>query len=224
MLKRINIAIDGPSGVGKTIMSKKLAQHLGYKFLSSGNFYRIVALNAFQQKLDTDNEDDVNNNWSIDDIRIDAEDRIFFKDEDVTLKIREDHISKIASKIAKFQNVRNKVNSFIQTFSEKNKGIIVDGRDATYRILPNAEVKFFLWATPEKRAERRVNQDKEMGIISNYNDVLKSIKERDFNDTNRAIDPLKISEGSIEIDTTNMSIEENFQAMMNEIMKKVKNE
>ncbi|MBN0970835.1 (d)CMP kinase [Mycoplasma phocoeninasale] len=224
MLKKINIAIDGPSGVGKTIMSKKLAEHLGYKFLSSGSFYRIVAFNAYRLKLNINDEKSINDSWDINDIKIDEQDRIFFKGEDVTFLIREDHISRIASTIAKFQSVRNKVNSFIQMFSEKSKGIIVDGRDATYRILPNAEVKFFLWATPEKRAERRVKQDKEMGIESNYDDVLNSIKIRDFNDTNRKIDPLKISEGSIKIDTTNMSIEENFQAMMNEIKKKVNNE
>lgn len=221
MKKRINIAIDGPSGVGKTVMSTMLAQKLNYKFLSSGNFYRIIAYNSLINNVNLEDEKAVNDAWHIDDLHVTEDDRFIFKGEDVSVKIRKDEVSQAASKIAKYSSVRAKVNQFIQSFSEKYKGIIVDGRDATYRILPNAEVKFFLWATPEVRAMRRLKQDRELGIVSNYEDVLKSIKERDFNDMNRKVDPLKVSEGSIEIDTTDMSIDKNFEVMYQEILKKV---
>ncbi|WP_369085990.1 (d)CMP kinase [Metamycoplasma spumans] len=221
MSKRINIAIDGPSGVGKTVMSNMLAKKLGYKFLSSGSFYRVVAYNAIINNINLEDEKAVNEAWNIEDLHVTEDDRIIFKDEDVSTKIREDNVSRGASSIAKFASVREKVNHFIQTFGAKYKGIIVDGRDATYRILPQAEVKFFLWATPEIRALRRVRQDKEMGIISNYEEVLESMKIRDYNDMNRKIDPLKVSEGSIEIDTTDMSIEENFEVMYNEVLKRL---
>ncbi|TPR54108.1 (d)CMP kinase [Metamycoplasma neophronis] len=221
MKKRINIAIDGPSGVGKTVMSTMLAKKLEYKFLSSGSFYRVIAYNAILNNIDLENEQAVNDAWHIEDLHVTEDDKIIFKNEDVTLKIREDNISRGASSIAKFPSVREKVNKFIQTFGAKYKGIIVDGRDATYRILPDAEVKFFLWATPEVRAMRRVKQDHEMGIESKYEDVLESMKIRDYNDMNRAVDPLKVSEGSIEIDTSDMSIDENFEAMYQEVLKRL---
>ena len=290
--KRINIAIDGPAGVGKTIMSTMLAKTLGYKFLSSGSFYRVVAYNALQNKLDLNDEESINNAWNIEDIHVTEDDKIIFRGQDVSklirqeevsmaasaiakfplirakvnkfiqsfgLKykgiivdgrnawniedihvteddkiifrgqdvsklIRQEEVSMAASAIAKFPLIRAKVNKFIQSFGLKYKGIIVDGRDATYRILPQAEVKFFLWATPEVRANRRVAQDLELGLKADYNEVLEDIKIRDYNDTNRKFDPLKISEGSIVIDTSNMSIQENFDVMYKEVRKRLDDE
>ncbi|ACF07193.1 cytidylate kinase [Metamycoplasma arthritidis] len=219
--KRVNIAIDGPSGVGKTIMATMLAKKLNYKFLSSGSFYRIIAYNALVNNLNLKNEEEVNSAWAFDDIEILDDDSLIFKGIDVTKKIREDIVAKSASQIAKFPSVRIKVNQFIQIYAKKNKGIIVDGRDATYRILPDAEVKFFMSASPEIRAKRRMLQDEQMGIHSNYSDVYESIKKRDYEDTNRPIDPLKVSEGSIEVDTSNMSIEENFEVLYQEILKRI---
>ncbi|AZG68796.1 (d)CMP kinase [Mycoplasma struthionis] len=223
MKKRVNIAIDGPSGVGKTVMSTMLAKKLGFKFLSSGTFYRAIAYNAIQNNINLEDEQAINDAWHIDDLHVTEDDRILLKNDDITTKIREDIVSRAASSIAKFPSIRHKVNKFIQNFGKKYKGIIVDGRDATYRILPDAEVKFFLWATAEVRAHRRVKQDKEMGIDSNYEEVLESMKIRDYNDMNRDIDPLKVSEGSIEIDTSNMSVEENFDVMYQEVLKRINN-
>ncbi|AZZ65485.1 (d)CMP kinase [Metamycoplasma phocicerebrale] len=220
--KKINIAIDGPSGVGKTIMANMLANKLGYKFISSGTLYRTIAYNALKNNINLANEEAINKAWNIKDLFITEDDKIILNNEDITLKIREDKVSQAASSIAKFSSIREKVNKFIQKLGEDKKGIIVDGRDATYRILPNAEVKFFLWASPEIRADRRVKQDLELGINSNYKDILQSIKERDYNDMHRDIDPLKVSEGSIEIDTSNLSIEENFKVMYDEVMKRLK--
>ncbi|AYK04530.1 (d)CMP kinase [Metamycoplasma hominis] len=222
--KRINIAIDGPAGVGKTIMSTMLAKTLGYKFLSSGSFYRVVAYNALQNRLDLNDEESINNAWNIEDIHVTEDDKIIFKGQDVSKLIRQEEVSMAASAIAKFPLIRAKVNKFIQSFGLKYKGIIVDGRDATYRILPQAEVKFFLWATPEVRANRRVAQDLELGLKADYNEVLEDIKIRDYNDTNRKFDPLKISEGSIVIDTSNMSIQENFDVMYKEVRKRLDDE
>ncbi|WP_330463620.1 (d)CMP kinase [Metamycoplasma gateae] len=221
MENKINIAIDGPSGVGKTIMAKMLAKRLNYKFISSGNLYRAIAYNAISKKIDLKNEEEINNSWNFNDLYISEDENVFLDGKDITKEIREDRVSLVASSIAKFQSVRLKVNEFIQKFGNKNKGIIVDGRDATYRILPNAEVKFFLWATPEVRAERRLKQNDILGIKSNYDEILESIKIRDYNDMNRDIDPLIVSEGSIKIDSTNMSVEENFNVMLEEILKRI---
>lgn len=222
MKNKINIAIDGPSGVGKTVMAKMLAKEINYKFISSGNLYRAIAYNSLIKNIDLNNEQEINNSWNFNDLFITEDEKIFLNNEDITLKIREDKVSLVASLIAKFQSVRIKVNEFIQNFGNKNKGIIVDGRDATYRILPDAEAKFFLWATPEIRAKRRQNQNLLLGIESNYDEILESIKLRDYNDINRDIDPLIVSEGSVKIDSTNMSVEENFQVMLKEVKKRLK--
>ena len=219
-MKKINIAIDGPSGVGKSVMSEMIAKKLNYKYISSGSIYRVIAYNAFINNLDTENENLINDAWKFEDIIFVDNNDVFFKNKNVGKVIREDNISKLASKIAKFKSIREKVNLYIQTVAHNEKGVIVDGRDATYRILPNADVKFFLWASPEVRAKRRIKQNIELNIPSN--EILKSIIERDYADSHREIDPLKVSEGSIEIDTTNMSIEENFNALYKEIEKRIK--
>ncbi|BAP39589.1 (d)CMP kinase [Metamycoplasma canadense] len=221
MKKKINIAIDGPSGVGKTVMSKMLAKKLGYNFISSGNLYRAVAYNALQNNIDLKDEQAINNSWNFNDLYITSDEKVFLRNEDISLKIRESYVSLAASNIAKFQSLRLKINQFIQQFGSLNKGIIVDGRDATYRILPDAEVKFFLWATPEIRAKRRQKQNIDLGIQCDYEKILEDIKIRDFNDTNRAIDPLMVTEGSIKIDSTDMSVEENFKVMLDEVMKRL---
>ena len=221
-MKKINIAIDGPSGVGKSVMSEMIAKKLNYKYISSGSIYRVIAYNAFINNLDTENENLINDAWKFEDIIFVDNNDVFFKKQNVGKVIREDNISKLASKIAKFKSIREKVNLYIQTVAHNEKGVIVDGRDATYRILPNADVKFFLWASPEVRAKRRIKQNIELNIPSNYDEILKSIIERDYADSHREIDPLKVSEGSIEIDTTNMSIEENFNALYKEIEKRIK--
>lgn len=223
-MKKINIAIDGPSGVGKSVMSEMIAKKLNYKYISSGSIYRVIAYNAFINNLDTENENLINDAWKFEDIIFVDNNDVFFKNQNVGKVIREDNISKLASKIAKFKSIREKVNLYIQTVAHNEKGVIVDGRDATYRILPNADVKFFLWASPEVRAKRRIKQNIELNIPSNYDEILKSIIERDYADSHRKIDPLKVSEGSIEIDTTNMSIEENFNALYKEIEKGLNNE
>ncbi|AWX42847.1 cytidylate kinase [Metamycoplasma cloacale] len=220
--KRINIAIDGPSGVGKTVMATMLAQKLNYKFLSSGSFYRIIAYNALIQNINLDDEQAINDAWDFHDIDIHDDGSFIFKGKDVSKEIRADEVSQAASKIAKYGSIREKINKFIQSYGAAKKGIIVDGRDATYRILPQAEVKFFLWASSEERALRRIKQNNELGIPSgSYEEVLQSIKERDYNDMNRKIDPLKVSEGSIEIDTSGMSIEENFEALYKYVKEKL---
>ncbi|ENY68701.1 Cytidylate kinase [Metamycoplasma auris 15026] len=218
---KINIAIDGPSGVGKTIMAKMLAKELGYKFISSGNLYRAVAYNAIQKNIDLTNEKEINDAWNFEHLHISNDERVFLDDIDISLEIRKDEISQAASSIAKFNSIRLKINDYIQNIGNKDKGIIVEGRDATYRILPDAEVKFFLWAAPEIRAKRRHRQNIILGIESNLQEILESIKIRDYNDMNRKVDPLKYTEGSIRIDSTDMSIEENFRVMLNEVLKRL---
>ena len=141
---RINIAIDGPSGVGKSYISKMLDKELNYKFISSGNLYRAIAYNALVNNLDLNDEKLISDSFESSDLNILNDDSIIFKNENITEKLRANEVSKAASTIAKYQQVREKINHFIQQYSEANKGVIVDGRDATSRILPNAEAKFYM--------------------------------------------------------------------------------
>ena len=131
---RINIAIDGPSGVGKSYISKMLAKELNYKFISSGNLYRAIAYNALVNNLDLNDEKLISDSFESSDLDILDDDSIIFKNENITEKLRVNEVSDAASTIAKYQKVREKINHFIQQYSEANKGVIVDGRDATYRI------------------------------------------------------------------------------------------
>ena len=220
--KRINIAIDGPSGVGKSVISKMLAKKLNYKFLSSGNFYRIVAYNILEKKLSPNITSDVLLSTDFSLINILDDETILYDQKNITTQIRTDEVSKIASIIAKSKELRQKINQYIQDYSKQYSGIIVDGRDATYRILPNAEAKFYMWASAEVRAKRRHNQNIELGLESNYDEILQSIKDRDFADMSRENDPLIVSEGSVEIDTTNMSVNENFEIIYSKIQEIIK--
>ncbi|MBU4690742.1 (d)CMP kinase [Mycoplasma zalophi] len=211
MNKRINIAIDGPSGVGKSSVAKLLAKQLGFFFISSGSLYRLSALLAIENNIDVNDAEKIVSLWNFEDVRVDSSENWFYKERNVTINLRDDEVSTVASNIAVFPSVREKIVKFLQWYSESFKGVIIDGRDATYRILPNAELKIFLWAKAEIRAQRRMLQNLELGHLSNYEEVLAQIKARDYQDSTRKEDPLKVSEGSIEIDSTNMSILEVYE-------------
>ncbi|QJG66979.1 (d)CMP kinase [Mycoplasma phocoenae] len=213
MKKRINIAIDGPSGVGKSSVAQLLAKHFGYFFISSGSLYRLTALLALRNNIDTKNEEAVSKLWRFEDVKIDEKENWYFKEENVTKQLRLDEVSQEASNVAVHPKIRKRVVNFLQWYSKSYPGLIIDGRDATYKILPDAELKIFLWADANIRAQRRVEQNKELGLISDYDIVLKQIKERDEQDMNREKDPLICSEGSIKIDSSNLTIEQVYEVI-----------
>ncbi|RMA77456.1 cytidylate kinase [Metamycoplasma subdolum] len=220
MKKKINIAIDGPSGVGKTVMSTMLAKKYDLTFISSGNIYRLIAYNAIKKgiKITEENLEKINNAWKFEDIVYKSDGKIFLKGKDVSSNIRENEISIASSKVSKYKPLREKVNKYIQEIAKNVGGIIVDGRDATYRILPEADFKFYLDARAEIRANRRINQDILAGRKPiEFNKILEDIKNRDYEDMNRKVDPLKVSEGSVYIDTSNLSVDENLQAIVDVI-------
>ncbi|MBN0919263.1 (d)CMP kinase [[Mycoplasma] gypis] len=220
--KRINIAIDGPSGVGKSSVAKLLAKELGYFFISSGSIYRLIALNALEQKADLKDSELVNSLWEFSDVKIDEKEQVYFKGRNITLDLRKNEVSKAASDIAVYPEIRKKVVDFLQWYSESYRGVIIDGRDATYRILPNAELKIFLWADADIRAKRRVLQNAELGLSCNEKQILKEIKERDLQDMNRKEDPLICSPGSIKIDSTNMNLLEVYDEIHSLALNKIK--
>ena len=205
------ITIDGPSGVGKGTLAFSLAERLGWNVLDSGLLYRLVGYLSFEDGLDTTREIVqflkkskikliTNLNESI--CEIELNDKILGKE------LRNENIASRASELAKEVEIRNSIIKIQRDAYDSEKGLIADGRDMGTIIFPEAVLKVFLQASPEVRAERRANQLKEKGMSVIMHDLLEQIQQRDEEDTNRTISPLKPAEDSLVIDTSNLSIEE----------------
>lgn len=219
-MKKINVAIDGPSGAGKSTVSQAVAKKLGYTFISSGSVYRAIAYVIAQMNIDYKDEKAVSAVLSDEILKItlDEKQKIYTNNIDITSLIRADKISKISSDIAIYKPVRQYVVEYIQKITKANKGYIMDGRDTTYRIMPYAEVKVFLTASADERARRRILQNQELGYNTNFDEVLKEVKARDEQDSNRKNDPLKIVDDAHIIDCTDME----FDVVVEEIIKLIK--
>ncbi|WLP85709.1 (d)CMP kinase [Mycoplasma seminis] len=219
---KVNIAIDGPSGAGKSTISKELAKRLKYTFINSGSVYRAIAYNA--NKLGIESHDTANIINSLEEgmIQLLPNDVTMLRGVDISHEIRADYISKITPTIAKIPEVREFVVSLIQHMTLKHKGYICDGRDTTFKIMPHAEVKIFLWASEEERARRRLEQNQALGYNTNFEEVLYEVKLRDAQDMNRPIDPLHRTPDSIYIDCTEMTFEEVMDYVMNIVQERAK--
>ncbi|MEG1608645.1 MAG: (d)CMP kinase [Clostridia bacterium] len=207
----INIAIDGPCGAGKSTISKLIAKKLSYTYLDTGAMYRAVGLYAFENNFDLVSGDieslltqiklDIAYNKSID------KTVILVNGKDVSDKIREHFVSKLASEISKIKEVR----SFLVQMQRKianGKNVVLDGRDIGTQVLPNATYKFFLTADPKERAKRRFDELVAKGEIVNFDDILNDVNERDSNDINRKESPLKQASDAILIDSSGKDIQQ----------------
>lgn len=197
------VAIDGPAGSGKSSISKIVAKRCNLNHVDTGAMFRTITLEALKRNINLDDENEINFLDEID-IKFDGA-KVLLNGKDVSVDIRQDIVSNNASKIAKIEKVRAKVLELEKNFHGR---IIMDGRDIGTVVYPNANLKIFLTASPEERALRRVKQNDELGIKSDYNAILEEIKQRDINDSTRKIAPLKCAEDAIKIDTTSLSIEE----------------
>ncbi len=202
------IAIDGPSGSGKSSIAKQLAKKLDISHLDTGAMYRLFAL---KMKKENKEVEELLKNL---DIKIDKE-KFYLDNEDVSLKIRENEISILASKLSKLSIVREYMVNLQREIS-KNKDIVLDGRDIGTVVFPNADFKFFVTASPEIRAKRRYLEDKSI----DYEKILSDIIKRDMQDTNREIAPLKQAEDAILIDTDNLTLNEVVDKIINIIQEK----
>ena len=203
-MKNFIVAIDGPAGSGKSSISDIVAKKLGFTHVDTGAFFRAVTLEALKRGINLDNEDEYD---FLDEINvIYKEGHTYINDLDVSDLIRTPEISRNVSTPAKLKRVREKIIEF-ERMSSVGK-IIMDGRDIGTVVLPNADLKIFLTATNEERARRRFEQNKAMGIVSDYDSILKDIIARDKKDSERAIAPLKKADDAIEIDTTKIGIED----------------
>lgn len=217
---KINIAIDGPSGAGKSTIADLVAEKLSYVHLDTGAMYRSAAYAVLKNGLSFDDEKSVSSLVQNDfDLKMDGK-SVVLNGEDITDKIRTNEISMAASNVSKLSGVRSALVA-AQRRIAANKGYILDGRDICDVVLPDAEVKVFLTASAEDRARRRLEQNKEKGIIDDYDKILEEIKKRDYQDSHRAISPLKASADATIIDSSNKSIEEVVNMILDLVYKKI---
>ena len=205
---RINIAIDGPSAAGKSTIAKELCKKLGYVHLDTGAMYRCTALKALRKGLAMDDEAGVCRMLEDTVIELTPDGKVFLDGEDVSKAIREDDVSMRASDVSKLQNVRRDLVKRQQEMA-RAKGFIMDGRDIGTVVLTDAEVKIYMTASARARAMRRYLQNVENGIETSDVETLEAeIKARDEQDMNREFSPLRKADDAIEIDTSDLSIEE----------------
>ena len=206
----ISIAIDGPSGAGKSSISKSVADKLGFIHVDTGALYRSLAYTVLKKDISADDEISLKNLLKTTKVTIEYVDgvqKVFVNAEDVSDKIRSEEVSMMSSNISKKPIIREFLLDLQRQLAQENN-VIMDGRDIGTVVLPNADVKIFLTASPEKRAERRFKQILEKGEKKEYNSILKDIIQRDYQDSHREIAPLKPAEDSVFVDTSDLTFEE----------------
>ncbi len=219
----MQIAIDGPAGVGKSTLAKALAETLGYIYLDTGAMYRGVAYIADKSGIAPENItalqkilDNLDLHFEI----IDGKKSLFNQNENIEEFIREAKISNIVSQYAKVDIVRKAMTQQQQAIAKKNS-VVMDGRDIGTVILPKAEYKFFLVASPEERTKRRLLELQEKGVEISFDELLNDIKKRDEEDANRAIAPLKKAEDAIIINTDHLNQKEVLEKILDIIKNNV---
>ena len=204
MLKRI--AIDGPGGAGKSTLAKILASEYGIDYVDTGAMYRAVGYKMIRSGIGCDDEARLNemlNKTSIDF----RNSHIYLDGEDVSGFIRTPEVSMMASDCSKIGSVRSKLVA-IQKEMGRSKSLVMDGRDICTNVMPDAEFKFFITASAEERANRRYKELIEKGEEVSFDKVLSDINQRDYNDMNRELNPLRAAEDALVLDTTGMNIDE----------------
>ena len=205
-----NIAIDGPAGAGKSTIAKLAASELSYIYEDTGSNYRAICHYVYSKQIPENDKQAIGEAAKETEVTIryiDGERHVYLNGEDVSEEIRKEHIGHMASVVGAVPAVRAHLLALQRQIAKEND-IIMDGRDIGTCILPNADVKIFLTATPEERARRRHIELVAKGEEKTYDEVLADIKERDYRDTHRDIAPLKKADDAVYLDTSNMTIEE----------------
>lgn len=204
------VTVDGPSGAGKGTLCMLLAKKLGFQLLDSGAIYRVLALAAIHHGVDIESEDALVPLATHLDVQFIAEGdlvKVILEGEDVSPELRKEETGTAASKVAAFPRVREALLRRQRSFSSE-AGLVADGRDMGTVVFPNAEVKIFLDASAEERANRRLKQLQEKGLSVKFDHLLREIQERDDRDRNRAVAPLRPADGALVLDSTTLSIKE----------------
>lgn len=218
-----NVAIDGPAGAGKSTIAKAAAKELGFIYVDTGALYRAIAYNAVTKGVidDTQKIIDMLTDTNVELKYVDGVQAVYLNGDDVSAYIRTPEISMGASKVSAIPQVREFLLNLQRDIAQKNN-VIMDGRDIATVVLPNADVKIFLFASPECRAQRRYKELMEKGEDVTLEDVLADVNQRDYQDSHREIAPLKPSEDSVMADTSKLNLEESIQLITDIIKERIK--
>ncbi len=219
----INVAIDGPAGAGKSTIARRAAEKLGYIYVDTGALYRAVGVHALKNGVKTD--DRANVAKLLEGLSVElgfekGEQQVFVNGSNVSGEIRTPEASMAASNVSAIPEVRKFLFDTQRDIAKKNS-VIMDGRDIGTVVLPDAQVKIFLTASPKARAKRRFHELKRKGIEAEFEDVLRELKERDYNDSHREIAPLKPADDSITVDTDKMTLKQEINAVLDIIKEKL---
>lgn len=219
----INVAIDGPAGAGKSTIARTAAQTLGYIYVDTGALYRAVGVYSLRRGFDTKNADTVADTLS--DICVELKfiggvQHVFLNGEDVSEEIRTPEASMAASDVSAVPAVRQFLFDLQRNIAKQND-CIMDGRDIGTVVLPQAEVKIFLTASPEARAMRRYRELQAKGAADTFEEVLADLKQRDYNDSHRAVAPLKPAGDSVLVDTTALNLEASVEKVIAVIQERI---
>ncbi|MCI5515638.1 MAG: (d)CMP kinase [Oscillospiraceae bacterium] len=218
----INVAIDGPAGAGKSTVAKAAAKELGYIYVDTGALYRTIALNAVRHGVlnDTEKIEAMLSDTKVELKYADGVQSVYLNGEDVSGLIRTPEISMGASVVSAIPKVRAFLLDLQRDIAKKNN-VIMDGRDIATVVLPNADVKIFLFASPECRAKRRYDELIEKGESVTFDEVLDDMNKRDYQDSHREIAPLKPSEDSVMADTSELDLNGSVQLVVDIIKEKI---
>ena len=215
----LRVAIDGPGGTGKSTIAKAIAARFGLEYIDTGAMYRAMALKAVRTGTDPADEPAVQDMLA--DTTLDFRDsHVYIDGEDVRGLIRTNEISMAASDISKLVCVRAKADE-LNHFLASTRDVVMEGRDITTVVIPDAEVKIFMTASPEIRARRRYEQMIKAGKEADYDQIFEETQKRDYQDSHRSLNPLRQAEDAVYLDTSDMTIEENIDAVA-EIINSVK--
>lgn len=216
------VAVDGPAGSGKGTITREVAKKMNLINIDTGAMYRCVTLLMIRQNIKLEDKEKIKEILDKIDIKFgieNGEQKVYLNGEDVSLLIRTKEVNEFVSPVSTLKIVRERL-ADMQREMSKAIDVIMEGRDIGTNVFPNANVKIYLDATPEERAKRRFKQNEEIGIQIPYEEILESVKNRDYIDSHREISPLKQAEDAIYIDSTNMSIDEVVEEIVNIIKTK----
>lgn len=216
------VAIDGPAGAGKSTIAKLVSKKLNYIYVDTGAMYRAIGLYLIKNNISADDEKSIDKAIADADISIDYIDsvqHVYIDGEDVTDKLRTEQVGNMASSCSIYLSVREKLVS-LQRDIAKKQNVVMDGRDIATKVLPNADTKIYLTASVDTRAERRYKELKEKNVTCDIETIKKDIEDRDYRDMHRKNSPLVQAEDAVLIDSSNMSIDE----VVDKILELVKKE
>lgn len=215
MQKKPNVAIDGPAGAGKSTVAREVAKRLGLHYLDTGAMYRAITLKMIRDDIDLDDAEALRSTLQQTAIHLDDQKKVYLDGVDVTEEIRKPYINEMVSPVSAQSAVRRHLVALQQKIASETNGIIMEGRDTTSVVLPDADFKFYLDASLEERTRRRNLEQLEKGINLSADQVATQIVKRDNIDSQREDSPLTIVPDAIVIDTTNMD----FEGVVNKIIR-----